>query len=96
MAPKNDPSRRVVAENRRARFDYELGEDIEAGLALMGTEVKSLRGGKASLAESYAGEAGGEMWLFNANIPEYGPANRFNHEPKRQCLRRYNARHRIY
>ena len=83
MAPKNDPSRRVVAENRRARFDYELGEDIEAGLALMGTEVKSLRGGKASLAESYAGEAGGEMWLFNANIPEYTHGNRLNHEPKR-------------
>lgn len=83
MATKADPARRIVSENRRARFDYELQDHYEAGLALTGTEVKSLRNGKASLAESYAGESGGEMWLFNANIPEYGPANRFNHEPKR-------------
>ncbi|ESR23228.1 SsrA-binding protein SmpB [Lutibaculum baratangense] len=83
MAPRGAPARRIVSENRRARFDYELQDTFEAGIALTGTEVKSLRGGKASLAESYAGESGGEMWLFNANIPEYGPANRFNHEPKR-------------
>lgn len=83
MATRAAPGQRVVSENRRARFDYELQEHFEAGLELTGTEVKSLRGGKASLAESYASESGGEMWLVNANIPEYGPANRFNHDPKR-------------
>jgi SsrA-binding protein len=74
---------RVVAHNRRARFDYELLDTFEAGLALTGSEVKSLRAGRASLAEAHAGESGGELWLFNAHIPEYAPANRFNHEPKR-------------
>ena len=83
MASKADPTRHVVSENRRARFDYELTEHFEAGLALQGTEVKSLRSGKATLGESYAGESGGEMWLFNANIPIYTAGNRFNHEPKR-------------
>jgi SsrA-binding protein len=73
----------VVADNRRARFDYELLDTFEAGLALTGTEVKSLREGRASLAEAHAGESGGELWLLNAHIPVYGPANRFNHEPKR-------------
>ena len=74
---------KVVADNRRARFNYEIGEIFEAGIALTGTEVKSLRSGKATIAESYAGADGGELWLFNANIPEYLQANRFNHAPKR-------------
>jgi SsrA-binding protein len=79
------PERRfkIVAENRKARFNYEIGEVFEAGLALSGTEVKSLRGGKATIAESYADARGGEIWLINANIPEYLQANRYNHLPKR-------------
>ncbi len=74
---------KLVAQNRRARFDYELLDSHEAGLALTGTEVKSLREGRASLAEAHVGESGGELWLFNAHIPEFAPANRFNHEPRR-------------
>jgi SsrA-binding protein len=74
---------KLIAENRRARFDYFLEETYEAGLQLTGTEVKSLRIGRANIAESYASAEGREIVLINANIPEYGPANRFNHEPKR-------------
>jgi SsrA-binding protein len=74
---------KLVAENRRARFDYFLEDTVEAGIALTGTEVKSLRNGRANIAESYAAVEGREIMLVNANIPEYGPANRFNHEPKR-------------
>jgi SsrA-binding protein len=76
-------ARKLIAENRRARFDYFLDETFEAGLALTGTEVKALREGKANIAESYAAAEGGELVLINANIPEYGPANRFNHAPRR-------------
>jgi SsrA-binding protein len=72
-----------VAENRRARFDYFIEETFEAGIALSGTEVKSLRFGEGSIAESYAEVRGGECWLINANIPEFSHGNRFNHEPKR-------------
>ena len=75
---------KLIAENRRARFDYFLDERLEAGLALTGTEVKALREGKANIAESYVGVEGRELALINAHIPEYGPANRFNHEPRRQ------------
>lgn len=75
--------RTVVAENRRARFDYELMETFEAGIVLTGTEVKSLRSGKASLGESYATVEGDELVLINSHIPEYEQANRFNHEPRR-------------
>ncbi len=74
---------KLVAENRRARFDYFLEDTLEAGLSLTGTEVKSLRNGRANIAESYAAVDGREIMLLNANIPEYAPANRFNHEPKR-------------
>ena len=74
---------RVVADNRKARFNYFIDETFEAGLALTGTEVKSLRQGKATIAESYADARGGEIWLINSNIPEYLQANRFNHSPKR-------------
>lgn len=83
MAPKPERRFKVVAENRRARFNYEIGETFEAGIVLTGSEVKSLRSGKATIAESYADTKGGELWLVNANIPEYLQAARFNHSPKR-------------
>lgn len=76
-------SGRLIAENRRARFDYFLEETFEAGLALTGTEVKSLRNGRANIAESYAGVEGREIVLINADIPPYQQAHRFNHEPRR-------------
>jgi len=76
-------SGKLIAENRRARFDYFIENTYEAGLSLTGTEVKSLRTGRANIAESYASAEGREIVLINANIPEYGPANRFNHEPRR-------------
>jgi SsrA-binding protein len=72
-----------IAENRRARYDYFLEDSVEAGLVLTGTEVKSLRGGRANIAESYAAVEGREIVLINADIPPYGHANRFNHEPRR-------------
>jgi SsrA-binding protein len=72
-----------IAENRRARFDYFLEDSVEAGLVLTGTEVKSLRVGRANIAESYAAVEGREIVLINADIPPYGHANRFNHEPRR-------------
>ena len=71
MAKNPHPSSRAVAENRKARFNYEILEDIEAGIVLSGTEVKSLRGGRTNIADSYAGESGGELWLYNLYIPEY-------------------------
>ena len=83
MAKKADPERKVVADNRKARYAYAIDETIEAGMMLMGSEVKSLRSGKATIAESYAFAKDGEIWLVNSYIPEYLMANRFNHEPKR-------------
>jgi SsrA-binding protein len=84
MAAKMTKGRpNVVADNRKARFNYFIDETMEAGVALTGTEVKSLRQGKATIAESYADTRGGEIWLINSNIPEYLQANRFNHAPKR-------------
>ena len=83
MADKNERAIKVVAENRKARFNYAIEDTLEAGIALTGTEVKSMRTGKATIAESYADARGGEIWLVNANIPEYLQANRFNHEPRR-------------
>jgi len=83
MAPKTEPGRRVVADNRSARYHYSIEDTLEAGIALTGTEVKSLRGGKATLGESYAGPSGNDLMLFNAFIPEYLEANRFNHDTKR-------------
>lgn len=76
-------ARKLVADNRKARFNYELLDTFEAGIVLAGTEVKSLRLGKATIGESYAGPSGDELLLFNADIPEYLQANRFNHERKR-------------
>ena len=72
-----------IAENRRARYDYEIIDTLEAGLVLTGTEVKSLRIGKAQITEAYASPERGELWLINSHIPEYLQANRFNHEEKR-------------
>ncbi len=83
MAEKKPRAFKIIAENRKARFNYEIGEVVEAGIALTGTEVKSLRQGKATIGESYADAKGGEIWLVNANIPEYLQASRFNHAPKR-------------
>jgi SsrA-binding protein len=80
---KDDDSYKVVARNRRARFEFDLLETIEAGIVLTGTEVKSLRNGKASLEESYAGIENGEVFLYGCDIPEYLQANRMNHKPKR-------------
>jgi SsrA-binding protein len=74
---------KMIAENRRARFDYFLEQTFEAGIALTGSEVKSLRNGKANIAESYAAVEGDEIVLVNADIPPYAKANRFNHEPRR-------------
>lgn len=74
---------KIVAENRRARFEYHIDEVFEAGIALTGTEVKSLRFGEGSIAESYAEIRDGEAWLVNSNIPEFSHGNRFNHVPKR-------------
>jgi SsrA-binding protein len=83
MAEKQARTLKVVADNRRARFNYAIGEVFEAGIQLTGTEVKSLRQGRATIAEAYADTRGGELWLVNANIPEYLQASRFNHAPKR-------------
>ena len=83
MAKKPDLGHTVVAQNRKARHNYFIEETMEAGISLTGTEVKSLRGGRSSIAESYVTEDGGEAWLVNADIPEYASGNRFNHERKR-------------
>ena len=81
---KSDPNNKVAAENRKARFSYEVLDTIEVGLVLTGTEVKSLRGGHANIQESYASLEGGELWLINSYLPEYLQGNRFNHEPRRR------------
>ncbi|HEY4202147.1 MAG TPA: SsrA-binding protein SmpB [Devosiaceae bacterium] len=87
MAPKKEGKALIshgqVAENRRARFDYEILDTMEAGIVLTGTEVKSLRTGHAQIAESYASPEKGGLWLINAHIPEYLQANRYNHEERR-------------
>lgn len=83
QSAKPHHKQKVVAENRRARYEYAIDEVFEAGIALQGTEVKSLRGGQGTIAESYAEIRDGQCWLVNANIPEFSHGNRFNHEPKR-------------
>ncbi len=85
MAPKPERLFKIAADNRRARYHYAIGETFEAGIMLAGTEVKALRTGKATIAESYAAlDRAGEVYLINATIPEYVQGNRANHEPKRQ------------
>ncbi len=83
MAEKKEPPIKVVAENRKARFNYAIEDTLEAGIALTGTEVKSIREGKSTIAESYADPKDGEIWLINANIPAYSHASHFTHEPRR-------------
>ena len=84
MAKKpHKPNGGLIAENRRARFDYSVEDTMEAGIQLVGTEVKALRLGKANIAESYVSTEGNEAWLINANIPIYAPAAQFNHQPTR-------------
>ncbi|MBX9706559.1 MAG: SsrA-binding protein SmpB [Caulobacteraceae bacterium] len=87
MAPQKEKApittAKVIAENRRARFDYFLEDNLEAGIQLLGTEIKALRDGRANIAESYAAVEGREIVLINADIPPYKQANRFNHEPRR-------------
>ena len=84
--PRHDAFDKVktVAENRRARFDFAIDEVFEAGIVLQGTEVKSLRFGEGSIAESYAEVRDEEVWLVNSNVPEFSHGNRFNHEPRRR------------
>lgn len=81
--PQQFDKKKIVAENRRARFEYFIEDTYEAGIALTGTEVKSLRFGEGSIAEAYAEVRDEQAWLVNANIPEFSHGNRFNHEPKR-------------
>ena len=81
--PTEFDKKKIVAENRRARFDYFIDQVFEAGIVLTGTEVKSLRFGEGSIAESYAEVKNDEVWLVNSNVPEFSHGNRFNHEPKR-------------
>jgi len=83
MAKKKDDGFKIIAENRKARYAYAIDETLEAGIMLVGSEVKSLRGGKTTIGESYAHAKDGELWLVNSYIPEYSQASRFNHEPKR-------------
>ncbi len=81
--PKTPTVRKIIAENRRARFNFEIVSTLEAGLVLTGTEVKSLRANQSNIAESYASFENGEFWLINSYIPEYTQGNRFNHDPRR-------------
>ena len=95
MAKKTDPDGNIVARNRRARHDYFIEETLEAGLVLLGTEVKSLRGGRASIEESYAAEKDGEIFLLNTYIPEYSSASIGQHEtrrPRKALLRKREVR----
>src|ERR1700734_2504186 len=82
MAKKNEGIK-IIADNRKARYTYAISDTLEAGIILVGSEVKSLRSGKSTISESYAQAKDGELFLINAYIPEYTQASRFNHEPKR-------------
>ena len=84
MAPKKEPKSKTVAENRKARHNYHIEDDIEVGIVLVGSEVKSLREGKAQIAESYANVEDGELWLINSYIPAYAQAKTFGHDERRR------------
>ena len=94
MAQSKGRSDGLVAENRQARRNYSVEETLEAGIMLVGSEVKSLRQGKANIAEAYASLEEGELWLINCDIPIYTQANRFNHQPKRHRKLLVKARER--
>ena len=81
---KENPNYKVIAENRRARYDYAIEDDIECGIMLMGSEVKSLRVGQSNIAESYASVEGGELWLTNSYIAPYNAAQNWGHEERRK------------
>jgi SsrA-binding protein len=81
---KGAPAVKTIADNRRARHDYEIIEVFEAGIGLVGTEVKSIRQGKANLSDSFGRVENGELWLYNCNISPYDHGNRFNHDPIRR------------
>lgn len=81
--PTEFDKKKIVADNRRARFDFAIDEVFEAGIVLTGTEVKSLRFGEGSIGDSYAEVKDGEVWLVNSHVPEFSHGNRFNHEPRR-------------
>lgn len=83
MAKRDKHAHRIVAQNRKARHDYFIEDSLEAGVALQGTEVKALREGKGNLRDAYAGEDDGELWMYNAYIPEYSAGGYTNHEPRR-------------
>lgn len=95
MAQSKGRSDGLVAENRAARRNYAVEDTLEAGLVLQGSEVKSLREGRANIAESYASVEEGELWLINSDIPIYTAANRFNHEPKRKRKLLVKERERV-
>jgi len=82
--PKTDPNYKVIAENRRARYDYAIEDDLECGIILQGSEVKSLRENGANIAESYASVENGELWLINGYIPPYEQAKTWGHEERRR------------
>ncbi len=84
MAQKSDPNYRIIAENRRARYDYFIEDDLECGIVLQGSEVKSLREAKANIAESYANVEEGELWLINSYIAPYAPAKTWGHDERRK------------
>jgi len=83
-AKQSEPKLKIAAENRKARHNYFIEEELEAGIVLVGSEVKSLRAGKAQIAESYASVEGGELWLINGYIPAYDQAKTFGHEERRR------------
>ncbi|MGH6762835.1 MAG: SsrA-binding protein SmpB [Phyllobacterium sp.] len=89
------PGRKIVADNRKARFNFEILDTLEAGLVLQGTEVKSLRSNQANIAESYASFENGEFWLINSYVPEYTQGNRFNHDPRRHRKLLLSARETV-
>lgn len=81
---KSDPNYKVIAENRRARFDYAIEDDVECGIVLEGSEVKALRNGGGNIAESYAAVEDGELWLVNSYVPPYEQAKMFKHQERRR------------
>jgi SsrA-binding protein len=84
MVTKSDPNSKLIAENRRARFDYHIESDLEAGIMLLGSEVKSLRRGGSNIADSYASVEGGELWLINGYIAPYAEAKTWGHDERRR------------